>query len=96
MVYVDNHVWATEYTAMAEHYRAAINKELGEELVTGVRFVVSRKVAEEQRTRQAEEVGERVLPEDDVSPVPLSDVELAQLKSSVRRDTRRLSSRRRC
>jgi len=84
VVYVDNNGWATEYTAMAEQYRRAVNQEAGEELVTSVRFIVSRKVAEEQQTKRSEERSEQFYQEDEVSPVPLSDVELAQLRSSVR------------
>lgn len=83
VVYVDNHVWATEYSAMAEQFRAAVNTDLGEELVRGVRFVVSRKVVEEQHIRGAEREVERSYQEDDVPAVSLSEAELAQVRSSV-------------
>jgi predicted nucleic acid-binding Zn ribbon protein len=49
VVYVDSPIWATELSAMAEHYREAVNTELGEELVRSVRFTVSRKVEEGRR-----------------------------------------------
>ena len=46
---------------LAEQYRVAVNKELGEELVSEVRFIVSRKVAEEHKLHRAEEQSRGVL-----------------------------------
>ena len=83
VVYVDNHVWAAEYTAMAERYRTAVNQALGQELVSGLRFVVSRRVAEEHRIQEAERDTEQFYAEDDVASIPLTEVELAQVKMSV-------------
>lgn len=54
MVYVDSPVWANELSVLAEHYRTAVNDQIGKETVTSMRFTVSRKVSEE-RVRDAEE-----------------------------------------
>jgi hypothetical protein len=83
IVYVDNNTWATQYTAMAEQYRTSINKELGEELVSSLRFTVSRKVADAHRLQKAEVELEEFYREDDVPPVPLTSTERAQIESSV-------------
>jgi len=83
IVYVDNNTWATQYTAMAEQYRTSINKELGEDLVSSLRFIVSRKVAEEHRLRWAEAATEEFYHEDDVPSIPLTSNEMAQIESSV-------------
>ena len=83
IVYVDNNTWATEYTAMAEQYRRSINENLGEDLVSGLRFTVSRKVAEEHRLRRAEIELDEFYREDDVPSIPLTANERAQIESSV-------------
>jgi hypothetical protein len=83
VVFVDNNAWATQYTAMAEQYRTSINEELGENLVTSLRFIVSRKVAEEHRLKREEVETEEFYREDDVPSVPLSGNEMAQIESSV-------------
>ncbi len=83
IVYVDGNSWATHFSAAAEQYRVAINKELGEELVGEVRFTVSRKVAEEHRLRRIEEQTEEFYGEDKVAPVPLTQTEIDQIRASV-------------
>lgn len=83
VVYVDNNTWATQYTAMAEQYRTSVNKELGEELVSSLRFTVSRKVADEHKLQRAEADLEEFYREDDVPPIPLTPLERAQIESSV-------------
>ena len=82
IVYVDGNSWATHFSAMSEQYRKALNEALGQELVSGLRFIVSRKVSEEHRLRQAEEETE-FYREDAAQPVPLSGVEIAQIQASV-------------
>jgi hypothetical protein len=62
VVFVDTPIWASELSAMAEHYRQAVNSELGEESVKAVRFTVSRKV-EEQRTHDAQDAPVRANPD---------------------------------
>jgi hypothetical protein len=83
VVYVDNNTWATQYTAMAERYRVSVNTELGEELVSSLRFVVSRKVADAHKLHRAEAELEDFYREDDVPSVPLTPTERAQVESSV-------------
>jgi hypothetical protein len=83
IVYVDGNSWATHFAAAAEQYRVAVNAELGEELVEAVRFVVSRKVADEHKLRKAEEETEEFYAKDEVDPIPLTDVELSQIQASV-------------
>lgn len=83
VVYVDSNTWATEYTAMAEKYRASINEDLGEDLVSGLRFIVSRKVHDEHRLLRAEAELDDFYREDEVPSVPLTPVELAQVEASV-------------
>jgi predicted nucleic acid-binding Zn ribbon protein len=47
VVFVDGPIWATELAAMAEHYRTSVNTAIGEDLVSAVRFTVSRRVVKE-------------------------------------------------
>jgi hypothetical protein len=83
IIYVDSPIWATELTAMSEQYRTAINKRLGEELVSSVRFSVSKKVTE-RRGLQDEAVRlDEFYDEDVVDSVPLTEAEMAQVKASV-------------
>jgi hypothetical protein len=70
VVYVDSPAWATELTAMSEHYRTALNTAIGKEMVGSIRFTVS-------RVPLGAELG---VPEREVapvSPVELSDEERA-------------------
>jgi hypothetical protein len=83
IVYVDGNSWATHFTAMSEQYRSALNEAVGQDLVSGMRFVVSRKVSDQHRLRRSEEETEEFYQEDAVNPVPLSDDELAQVRASV-------------
>jgi len=83
IVYVDSPLWATELSALAEHYRQAVNTELGEDLVTGVRFSVSKKVEESARLVrvEAEDTSEKVSAQ--VPSIPLSAQERAQVEASA-------------
>jgi hypothetical protein len=83
VVYVDNNSWATQYTAMAETYRRSVNAELGEELVSALRFTVSRKVAEAHKIKRAEDELDEFYREDDVAPIALTPLERAQIEASV-------------
>jgi hypothetical protein len=86
VVDVSGNSWATHFAASSEQYRAAVNKELGEELVSGIRFIVSRRAMQEGDSGSArlviaaEESGE-----DGTIPVPLTETELAQITASVER-----------
>jgi hypothetical protein len=83
IVYVDGNSWATHFSAMSEQYRKAVNEALGQELVSGLRFIVSRKVTDEHRLKHAEEDAEEFYSKDPSQPVPLTDLELAQIRASV-------------
>jgi hypothetical protein len=83
IIYVDGNSWATHFAAAAEQYRSAINKDLGEELVGQLRFVVSRKVAAEHRLRRADEAAAEEQRKGTIESVPLSETELAQIQASV-------------
>ena len=83
VVYVDGNSWATHFTAMSEQYRAAVNEALGEDLVRSVRFVVSRKVAEDHKLRRLDAEAEEFYRQDATQPVALTETELAQIEASV-------------
>jgi len=83
VVFVDSSLWATELSALSEHYRESVNKELGEELVKAVRFTVSKNVAKEKRIERVLTESEEYLTEDKVEPVALTANELAQIEASV-------------
>lgn len=83
IVFVDSPIWATELAAMAEQYRASVNERIGEDLVSAVRFTVSRKVQEEHRFRQHEDETDEFYHEAEVNSIALTENELAQVKSSV-------------
>jgi len=83
IVYVDSPAWATELTAMSERYRSALNEKIGEELVSGIRFSVSKKVIEQHRIARAEQETDDFYIEDDVPSVALTAIEVAQIKVSV-------------
>jgi hypothetical protein len=55
VIYVDSPVWATELTSLSEMLRSALNEAVGEDLVSSMRFVVSRRVAEERRARDEDD-----------------------------------------
>ena len=83
VVYVDGNSWATHFTAMSEQYRTALNAVLGEQLVRSMRFVVSRKVAEEHRLTRLDEETDEFYAQDETQPVPLTEIERAQIEASV-------------
>lgn len=83
IVYVDSPVWATELSALSEHYRVAMNEEIGEEAVKEVRFTVSRQVAEKRREEQIQAEDEEFYGPDRTEAVPLSPQERAQVEASA-------------
>jgi len=83
VVLVDSPLWATELSALAEHYRTSMNQELGEDLVKAVRFTVSKRVQSERRIEQAIQEGSDHLTEDKVDPIDLTPQELAQVEASA-------------
>jgi hypothetical protein len=84
VVHVDGNSWATHFAASSEQYREAVNKELGEELVSGIRFTVSKRAARESDCRNVHSAGDESM-QDEAVPVPLTDTELAQITASVDR-----------
>jgi len=84
VVYVDSPIWATELAAMADHYKQAVNTEAGQELVSEVRFSVSRKVVEQHRIVQNQSEVEQFYGEDNVPSVQLTTAERAQVVDSVK------------
>lgn len=83
IVFVDGNTWSNHFTAMSEPIRTALNKEIGQDLISELRFIVSRKVEEAHRLESAEREAETYHEPDAVDPVPLSEVELAQVRASV-------------
>jgi hypothetical protein len=83
VVFVDSSLWAAELSALSERYRVAVNEELGKELVSSVRFTVSRRVETSRGVRQAEQESEASYSADKVDPVPLSEAEARQVEASV-------------
>jgi hypothetical protein len=80
VVFVDTYTWATELSAMQEHYKAALNMVIGKETVATLRFAVSKKVTEDKGIElQQESEGEpdRALP---VEPVSASRLERDQVR----------------
>jgi hypothetical protein len=82
LVFVDSPVWATELAVLSEHYRTALNTELGKDVVGSVRFSVSRKV-DEGRRMDAENAAVVERAEERVEPVPATPTEIAQLRHMV-------------
>jgi len=83
VVYVDSPIWATELSAMSERYRGAINEEIGENLVSAIRFSVSKKVAEQHRIVGEQRETDAFYGEDDVPSVALTPAELDRVLASV-------------
>jgi len=83
LVSVDSPVWATELSALSEHYRQALNDELGEEAVSSVRFTVSRAVQLSAERRRDDDEDAREKAEEKVPSLALTDQEREQVYSSA-------------
>jgi len=83
VVFVDSALWATELSALSEPYRIRLNEELGQELVTSVRFTVSRHVNDHRRFEAQQREVEEFYQPDQTQPVPLSQSELDQVTASA-------------
>jgi hypothetical protein len=79
VVYVDTPAWATELAALSEHYRQGVNQALGKELVSTMRFAVSKKVSEERVWEEARAREEAESQHEMITPVPASPQELSQI-----------------
>lgn len=83
VVYVDSAIWAAELSAMSEHYRKAVNLEMGQESVEAVRFSVSRKVHEKRKLDLTEEEEDQFYSIDEGDPIALTEEELEQVSAST-------------
>jgi hypothetical protein len=84
VVFVDGNTWASHFSAMAEQLRAALNERIGEELISSMRFVVSRRVAERDKLVQLERETDDFYNAEECEPLPLTEIEIAQIRASVR------------
>lgn len=79
VVFVDTHTWATELSAMGEHYKAALNMVVGSETVGSLRFAVSRKVSQELADEREWARESESRPPQTVEPVAASGLERDQV-----------------
>lgn len=78
VVLVDSPAWAQQLSLMADELAARLNAHLGRTAVRSLRFVVSRRVAQEAAWERLEaEVAEQEGPAEP-DPVPLTETERAQ------------------
>jgi hypothetical protein len=80
LVFVDSAVWANELSILSEHYRVAVNERLGKELVTSIRFAVSKKVAEVQAQEAEDDSQTSAARRDRVEPVRATETEIGQVR----------------
>jgi len=83
VVQVDSSVWATELSALAGPYTEALNSHLGKDLVTTIRFTVSRRVKEARRHEEVQEEQDEFYAADPSRAVPLTEAERAQVEASA-------------
>lgn len=82
-VHVDSHAWATQLSLMAEELRERMNEALGENVVSSIRFTVSRAVAEERLQKTQEAEARRRYGGESVRPVPLSAEERREIEEAA-------------
>lgn len=80
VVHVDSHAWAAQLSLMAEDFRQSVNLALGEELLSGVRFTVSRTVHDEREKKQRERDIERRYGGEKLTPSPLTTGEQEEIE----------------
>ncbi len=80
LVFVDSAVWANELSVLSEHYRLAVNERLGKELVTSIRFAVSRKVSEAREQEAEDEARASAGATERVAPVRATETEIEQVR----------------
>lgn len=83
LVRVDSHAWAAELETMHETLKERVNSVLGETLVRGIRFTVSRMVADERRREEQVISARKGYGGESVTPVPLSAEEREEVARSV-------------
>lgn len=85
VVYVDSNIWATELSALSGTYMVRINEALGQEVVTSMRFVVSRKVSEDRAFEAEDRIVRKGSGPERIPTVALSEIEMAQLRAAAGR-----------
>jgi hypothetical protein len=83
VVFVDSPVWATELSALSEHYRRAVNEAIGQQLVSAVRFAVSNRVEQVRHAEYQESEKDAYYDRDKVPSVLLSEHEREQVRVSA-------------
>jgi hypothetical protein len=81
LVFVDSGAWANELSALAEEYRSAVNERVGKEMVSSMRFTVSRNVADQRQWDMAGDLAKAERAKDRTQPVPASETEIAQIQA---------------
>lgn len=84
IVHVSSATWATELQALSSHLTGVVNEAAGEELISGIRFTVSRVVRAERDSEAQTADRDAFYRHDRVEPVPLTDVERAQIEEATR------------
>jgi hypothetical protein len=87
LVFVDSNSWATELSALGEHYKAALAMALGQETVTSLRFAVSRKVKEQisfEEQQLAEEAADAWWKAEPVAASPLERDQIEMMAAGIR------------
>ncbi len=83
VVYVDSPVWATELSALSAKLVSSLNECLGQDLVSSIRFSVSKKVSEQRSREAVEQEDEAFYDEDKVQSRPLPQDEIEQIRQSA-------------
>lgn len=85
VVYVDSAMWANELQSMSEMFRVKMNEALGKEMVSSVRFTVSKTVSAIRTAEKASSAeGEVQKRERAVPSIPLAAIELEAVEASTR------------
>lgn len=78
IVYVDSPGWANELSLMAEYLRGRLNSAAGQDLVTSIRFSVSRQVSRMRHEQAVVNTEEEYYAADQTPAAALSEQELQQ------------------
>jgi hypothetical protein len=79
LVFVDESTWANELAVLSEHYRGAVNERLGKEVVSSIRFAVSKRVSRDRSFEEEDSATAEALSREQAPPVPLTRTEREQL-----------------
>jgi hypothetical protein len=79
-VFVDSHAWASDLSLMSEHYLAALQSGAGKDVVTSLRFAVSRKVTQDKQREDEDLEGFEAAHASLVEPGQVTETERQQLK----------------